>query len=70
MPVILDMHMKDPVPTFSHLVEEIKRRQPNLAYLHVVTPNIELATPPTDKSVRIPHLELTKHSESLTRPCA
>lgn len=30
------MRMKDPVPTFSYLVSELKVRQPEIAYLHVV----------------------------------
>jgi NADPH2 dehydrogenase len=34
------MRMKDPVPTFSYLVSEAKRRHPNLLYLHVIEPRI------------------------------
>lgn len=31
-----DMGMKDPVPTFTHLVNELRVRYPDLAYLHAV----------------------------------
>ncbi|TFK62435.1 FMN-linked oxidoreductase [Pluteus cervinus] len=37
---IQDMGMKDPIPQFSHIVAELKRRQPDLAYLHVVEPRV------------------------------
>ena len=32
------MRMKDPLPTFTHLVSEIKKRWPDLAYIHVTEP--------------------------------
>ncbi|KAK0229943.1 hypothetical protein EDD85DRAFT_972609 [Armillaria nabsnona] len=35
-----DMGMQDPVPTFSYFVSEVKRRHPDLAYLHVVEPRV------------------------------
>ncbi|KAK0460570.1 uncharacterized protein EV420DRAFT_1671111 [Desarmillaria tabescens] len=35
-----DMGMQDPVPTFSYFVSEIKKKHPDLAYLHVVEPRI------------------------------
>ncbi len=35
-----DMGMQDPIPTFSYFVSEIKRRHPDLAYLHVVEPRV------------------------------
>lgn len=38
--VLLDMRMKDPMPTFRYLVSEIARRYPNLAYLHVTEPRV------------------------------
>jgi NADPH2 dehydrogenase len=34
------MGMKDPVPTFSYFVSEVKRRHPNLLYLHIIEPRI------------------------------
>lgn len=37
----LDMGMKDPIPQFSHLVSTLKERHPNLAYLHLVEPQID-----------------------------
>ncbi|OCH86991.1 NADH:flavin oxidoreductase/NADH oxidase [Obba rivulosa] len=33
-----DMHMDNPVPTFSYLVKELLKRFPDLAYIHVVEP--------------------------------
>lgn len=30
------MRMGDPIPTFSYFAEELKKRHPDLAYLHVV----------------------------------
>ncbi len=36
----LDMKMADPIPTFTHLVSQLKARQPKLAYLHVVEPRV------------------------------
>lgn len=30
------MREKDPVPTFSYLIQELRDRFPNLAYLHLV----------------------------------
>ncbi|KDQ13239.1 hypothetical protein BOTBODRAFT_45406 [Botryobasidium botryosum FD-172 SS1] len=32
------MRMKDPIPTFTHLVESIREKHPNFAYLHFVEP--------------------------------
>ena len=34
-----DMRMDDPVPQFTYVVEKIRERHPDLAYLHVVGPN-------------------------------
>ncbi|GLB35701.1 putative nadh flavin oxidoreductase nadh oxidase [Lyophyllum shimeji] len=34
------MGMEDPIPQFSHFVSTLKRKHPNLAYLHVVEPRI------------------------------
>ena len=33
-----DMRMDDPIPQFIYLVDQIKQRYPNLAYVHVVAP--------------------------------
>ena len=48
-----DMCMKDPVPQFTYLVEELVRRHPDLAYLHVITPGASVPGPagPEDESV-------------------
>ncbi|KAE9404758.1 FMN-linked oxidoreductase [Gymnopus androsaceus JB14] len=35
------MKMKDPKPTFQHLVQEIKKAHPTLSYIHVVEPRVE-----------------------------
>ncbi|KAJ7143656.1 FMN-linked oxidoreductase [Mycena filopes] len=34
------MGMADPVPTFTHVVSELKRRHPALAYIHLIEPRI------------------------------
>jgi NADPH2 dehydrogenase len=34
------MGMADPVPTFSHVISEIKRLYSNFAYLHIIEPRI------------------------------
>ncbi|KZT02769.1 FMN-linked oxidoreductase [Laetiporus sulphureus 93-53] len=34
-----DMHMPDPIPTFSYLISHIALRYPNLAYVHAVEPS-------------------------------
>jgi len=33
------MGMKDPVPTYTYLIEQIIQRHPDLAYLHATEPN-------------------------------
>ncbi|KAI0693777.1 NADH:flavin oxidoreductase/NADH oxidase [Cerioporus squamosus] len=33
-----DMRMEDPIPTFTYVVNQLKERYPNLAYLHTITP--------------------------------
>ncbi|KAK0433459.1 hypothetical protein EV421DRAFT_1997442 [Armillaria borealis] len=35
-----DMNMKEPKPTFAHLVSQIKSQHPDLAYLHIIEPRI------------------------------
>ena len=30
--------MKNPVPTFSHVIEQVKETLPSLSYIHLVTP--------------------------------
>jgi NADPH2 dehydrogenase len=34
------MGMEDPIPTFSYLISTLKRRYPDLMYLHLIEPNI------------------------------
>ncbi|KAI0744231.1 NADH:flavin oxidoreductase/NADH oxidase [Daedaleopsis nitida] len=45
-----DMRMEDPVPTFTYLVEQIKARFPDLAYLHPIAPGAPLGRGPADES--------------------
>ncbi|KAK0478891.1 hypothetical protein IW261DRAFT_1628396 [Armillaria novae-zelandiae] len=35
-----DMNMKEPKPTFAHLVSQVKTQHPDLAYLHIIEPRI------------------------------
>ena len=37
--------MKDPIPTFSHIITAIRDRYPNFSYIHLVEPRI---SGPTD----------------------
>jgi NADPH2 dehydrogenase len=37
---VIDMRMTDPIPTFNYLVSELKKRHPNLAFLHVAEPGL------------------------------
>ncbi|TFK92882.1 NADH:flavin oxidoreductase/NADH oxidase [Polyporus arcularius HHB13444] len=46
-----DMGMKNPVPTFSYVIEQFKQKYPDLAYVHTVTPTAPLSALPEDKSV-------------------
>ncbi|KAI0826125.1 FMN-linked oxidoreductase [Irpex lacteus] len=36
-----DMRIPDPIPQFSYVVEQIAKRQPNLAFIHVVEPRVQ-----------------------------
>ncbi|KAJ7678441.1 hypothetical protein B0H14DRAFT_2423333 [Mycena olivaceomarginata] len=38
--------MTDPVPTYGHIVSELKRLHPTLAYIHIIEPRIS-----TDSSI-------------------
>ncbi|KAI0818987.1 FMN-linked oxidoreductase [Irpex lacteus] len=39
-----DMRMKDPIPTFSYIVQQIAERYPNFAFLHVIEPRVDAST--------------------------
>ncbi|KAJ7633086.1 NADH:flavin oxidoreductase/NADH oxidase [Roridomyces roridus] len=39
------MGMADPIPTFSHVISEIKRLHPKLAYLHLIEPRMNADSP-------------------------
>ncbi|KAI1789697.1 NADH:flavin oxidoreductase/NADH oxidase [Ganoderma leucocontextum] len=39
-----------PIPTYTYLVDQLKRRYPNLAYLHVITPDAPNNVGPKEKS--------------------
>ncbi|KAI0642049.1 NADH:flavin oxidoreductase/NADH oxidase [Trametes meyenii] len=43
-----DMRMENPVPQFSYLVEQLKLKYPDLAYLHSVTSKVMLSKGPED----------------------
>ncbi|PIL25972.1 hypothetical protein GSI_11726 [Ganoderma sinense ZZ0214-1] len=45
-----DVLMEDPVPTYTYLVDQFKRRFPNLAYLHVIEPEAPYNVAPKEKS--------------------
>lgn len=46
------MRMKDPIPQFSYLVEQLKSRHPTLAYLHVVESRVAGSPDPdADESI-------------------
>ena len=46
-----DMRMEDPVPQFTYLVDELKQRHPNLAYIHVISAVALGAAGPKDEAV-------------------
>ncbi len=41
MTSLVGMRMKDPIPTFSHLVSRVKELHPDLAYIHVVETRVD-----------------------------
>ncbi|TFK79093.1 NADH:flavin oxidoreductase/NADH oxidase [Polyporus arcularius HHB13444] len=45
-----DMRMNDPIPTFSYLVEQLKARHPDLAYIHVIASGAIFSKGPEDPS--------------------
>ncbi|KAI0779343.1 NADH:flavin oxidoreductase/NADH oxidase [Fomes fomentarius] len=45
-----DMGKEDPIPAFSYLVKQLKERYPNLAYVHVASPNAPFCVGPKDES--------------------
>ncbi|KAL0575575.1 hypothetical protein V5O48_006391 [Marasmius crinis-equi] len=40
-PRITETGVKDPIPTYSYLVNELKKAHPRLAYIHVVDPRVD-----------------------------
>ncbi|EIN14722.1 FMN-linked oxidoreductase [Punctularia strigosozonata HHB-11173 SS5] len=36
-----DMRLDDPIPTFSYVVQQLKSRQPDLAFIHVIEPRVK-----------------------------
>jgi NADPH2 dehydrogenase len=52
------MGMKNPIPTFSHFVTELRRRQPDLAYLHVIDSRMDDTKPDTDV---VPSIDFARH---------
>ena len=51
----LDMRMEDPIPTFTYVVEKLKEKHPELAYIHVVAPTGPGGVGPTDPAVSYVH---------------
>ena len=39
-PTVTDNPGNNPIPVFSHLVAELRRRHPNFGYLHVIEPRV------------------------------
>lgn len=46
------MRMEDPIPQFSYVVEQLKVKHPDLAYIHVVGSGAGYSKGPDDPSVR------------------
>lgn len=49
--VTIDIRMEDPVPTYTYLVDQFKRKFPNLAYIHVIEPGAPGNVGPKEESV-------------------
>ena len=49
---VLDMREEDPIPTFTYLVNKLKEKHSDLAYIHVVSPGAPGGEGPKDPSVR------------------
>ncbi|PIL29743.1 hypothetical protein GSI_08182 [Ganoderma sinense ZZ0214-1] len=45
-----DMGMADPIPQFTYLVDQLKQRHPNLAYLHLISAGVPGSIAPKDDS--------------------
>lgn len=43
--------MKDPVPTFSYVVEQLKLRFPDLAYIHTISSKTMFNSGPEEEGV-------------------
>ncbi|KAL0572971.1 hypothetical protein V5O48_008985 [Marasmius crinis-equi] len=48
---VQDTGDRDPIPTYSHLVQELKRSHPTLAYIHVVDPRVDGLTELDESSI-------------------
>ena len=49
----IDQRMDDPIPTFTYVVEKLKERHPDLAYLHVVASGAPSNEGPKEESVSV-----------------
>ena len=47
------MRMEDPLPIFIYLVDQLKEKYPDLAYLHVVSSNAPFNVGPQDPTVGV-----------------
>ena len=45
------MRMEDPIPQFSYVVEQLKARHPDLAYIHIIGAGADYNKGPDDPSV-------------------
>ena len=64
---LLDMGMKDPIPTFTTFVERIRAAHPNLAYIHAIEPRFHGPKEPrmNDPAEANPTQDNTQSNETL-----
>ncbi len=43
MDCTIDMGMKDPVPTFSYIIQKLAEKHSSLGYIHVIEPRLDAA---------------------------
>jgi NADPH2 dehydrogenase len=52
-----DVKMDDPIPTYTYIVQQIKERHPNLAFLHLIEPRIAGSSDIDELASRVDTLE-------------
>lgn len=55
-----EMRMKDPVPQYSYLIHELKKRHPDFAYLHLIEPRVL-----GSEDIEVPDGETNDHFRAL-----